>query len=147
MSMLKIGVLGAGHLGSIHLKLLQQIDSYDVVGFYDPDAEKAATAKKELGLKHYNSVEELINQVQVVDIVTPTLSHYDCAKMSLKSSKHVFIEKPITNTVQEAKELIDLSYEAKVKVQVGHVERFNPAFMAAAPFCSNPMFIRRVTTI
>lgn len=139
--MLKIGVLGAGHLGKIHIKLLQQIDDYELVGFYDADQEAAKAAAEEYQLKSFDTVEALIDAVDVVDIVTPTLSHFDCAVKAIRQSKHIFIEKPITNTVEEARKLIDLAHEANVKVQVGHVERFNPAFTATLPFIKHPMFI------
>ena len=139
--MLKIGVLGAGHLGKIHLKLIQQIGNFDLVGFYDPNHENANQAMNELNVKRFDSADELIDSVDVVDIVTPTLAHYECAVKALKKFKHIFIEKPITNTVQEAKELIELAKEANVKVQIGHVERFNPAFLSAKPYFDQPMFI------
>ena len=139
--MLKIGVLGAGHLGKIHLKLLNEIEHYQLVGFYDPDEAKRKEVQETMGLRPFSSIAALIDEVDVVDIVTPTLSHYECAVQSMKKSKHIFIEKPITKTVEEAKELIKLSEEANVKVQVGHVERFNPAFMAARPYLNHPMFI------
>jgi predicted dehydrogenase len=139
--MLKIGVLGAGHLGKIHLKLLKEISSFEVVGFYDPDPTAAKEAEEIFGVQNFNSVEELIDNVDLVDVVTPTLSHFECASKAIKKSKHVFIEKPITNTLKEAKALISLSSEAKVKVQVGHVERFNPAFLAAKSYFTQPMFI------
>lgn len=139
--MLKAGVLGAGHLGKIHIKLLHQSEKYQLVGFYDPHREAAQALAAEYGVIAFESVAELIDAVDVVDIVTPTLSHYDCAVQAFRKSKHVFIEKPITNTVQEAQHLISLAQEAKVKAQVGHVERFNPAFIAAAPFVNRPMFI------
>ena len=139
--MLKIGVLGAGHLGKIHIKLLQQIDDYELVGFYDANQEAAKAAADEYQLNAFPTVEELIDAVDVVDIVTPTMSHFDCAVKAIRQSKHIFIEKPITNTVEEARKLIDLAHEANVKVQVGHVERFNPAFTATLPFIKHPMFI------
>jgi predicted dehydrogenase len=139
--MLKVGVLGAGHLGKIHIKLLKEIDAYQLVGFYDPDSKAASEAAQNLGVKKFDSMESLIEQVDVIDIVTPTLSHYDCASKALKNSCHVFIEKPITNTIEEAKSLLSLAQEASVKVQVGHVERFNPAFTAAREHLDNPMFI------
>ncbi len=139
--MLKIGVLGAGHLGKIHLKLIKEIPAYELVGFYDPDPKVAAETAELLGIRNFDSMEELIDLVDVVDIVTPTLSHYACASKALKNSKHVFIEKPITNTIEEAKSLMALSQEASVKVQVGHVERFNPAFTAGRAYLDNPMFI------
>ncbi|UTW60790.1 Gfo/Idh/MocA family oxidoreductase [bacterium SCSIO 12741] len=139
--MLKIGVLGAGHLGKIHLKLLKGIPDYELVGFFDPNLRNAIEASENFGVKRFDSIDELIDAVDVVDVVTPTLSHYDCAEKSIKKSRHVFIEKPLTNTLDEAKKLITLSEEANVKVQVGHVERFNPAFVAAEGYINNPMFI------
>ncbi len=139
--MLKIGVLGAGHLGKIHIRLAKEIPQFELVGFYDPNQEVAAEAAEKLGVRNFTDMDELINAVDVVDIVTPTLSHYDCARRALKSSKHVFIEKPITNTIEEAKSLMALAAEASVKVQVGHVERFNPAFTASREHIINPMFI------
>ena len=139
--MLKIGVLGAGHLGKIHIKLLKEIADYELVGFFDPDPIVAADAAEKLGVKQFSSMDALIDAVDVVDIVTPTLGHYECASKALKKSKHIFIEKPITNTIEEAKSLISLSQEANVQVQVGHVERFNPAFVAARDHFDNPMFI------
>jgi len=139
--MIKIGVLGAGHLGKIHLKCIQQIPEYELIGFYDPDDEKAETIASELGLPRFKDASSLIDAADVVDIVTPTISHFDCAVEAIKKSKHVFIEKPIATTPQEALKLIDLSSEADVKVQVGHVERFNPAFTAAVNEIDNPMFI------
>ena len=139
--MLKIGVLGAGHLGKIHIKCIKQIESYNPVGFYDPDKSIAVQVENEFEIKRFQSIDELIDMVDVVDIVTPTISHFDCALKSLKKSKHVFIEKPVVTTPDEAKQLIELTKEANVKVQVGHVERFNPAFIAALPFFTQPLFI------
>ncbi|OCB78600.1 Gfo/Idh/MocA family protein [Flavobacterium crassostreae] len=139
--MLKIGVLGAGHLGKIHLRLLQQSQKYELVGFYDPNQENADKISKEFGYKHFSTIASLIHAVDVIDIVTPTLSHYKCAKVAIKSGKHVFIEKPISNTVEEAQEIIALAKEYNVKGQVGHVERFNPAFIATKGMVESPMFI------
>lgn len=139
--MLKIGVLGAGHLGKIHIKCIQQINDYELCGFYDPDNENAAKVEEEYGIKRFESITALIEAVEVVDIVTPTISHFDCASEALKNTRHVFIEKPVVTTLDEARKLIALSEEANIKVQVGHVERFNPAFMAAIPYFEQPMFI------
>jgi len=139
--MLKIGVLGAGHLGKIHLKCIKEIGAYDLIGFYDPNKENASIVEKEYDVKYFSDPDELIANVDVVDIVTPTISHFDCASKALKMTKHVFIEKPVVTTPQEAKELIKLTNEANVKVQVGHVERFNPAFIEAQKYISQPMFI------
>ena len=139
--MLKAGVLGAGHLGKIHLRLLNQSDKYELVGFYDANEENAKKIEAEFGYKYFNSIDALIEAVDVVDIVTPTLSHYDCAKQAIAKGKHIFIEKPITNTVEEAEEIRALVASQKVKGQVGHVERFNPAFIAVKDMLDQPMFI------
>lgn len=139
--MLKVGVLGAGHLGKIHLRLLNQSTKYELVGFYDPNQDNAQQVATEFGYRYFSTIEALIEAVDVVDIVTPTLSHFDCAKAAIQAGKHVFLEKPITNTVAEAEELIALTKTYGVKGQVGHVERFNPAFQAVSSMIVNPMFI------
>ncbi len=139
--MLKAGVLGAGHLGKIHLRLLQQSENYELIGFYDANEEYAKKIVEEFGYTYFNSIDALIDAVDMVDIVTPTLSHYDCALKAIQKGKHVFIEKPITNTVEEAETLRALVAEHNVKGQVGHVERFNPAFLAVKDTLENPMFI------
>jgi len=140
--MLKIGVLGAGHLGKIHIKCLQELsDLFQIVGFYDIDKEKSKEVEEHYKIKSYESAEELMDKVDVVDIVTPTVTHFEIASKAIRKFKHVFIEKPVVTTLQEAEELIDLSKEAGVKIQVGHVERFNPAFLAASSFIKRPVFI------
>ncbi|APG64843.1 oxidoreductase [Tenacibaculum todarodis] len=139
--MLKAGVLGAGHLGKIHLRLLNQSEKYELVGFYDPFTENAEKVAKEFGYKLFSSVEDLIDAVDIVDIVTPTLSHFDCAKQAIEKGKHIFIEKPITNTLQEAEAIRTLASQKHIRGQVGHVERFNPAFIAAKDKIETPMFI------
>ena len=136
--MLKIGVLGAGHLGKIHINLLKEISAFELVGFYDPDQSKADQIKD---VKYFSSMDELMDLCDVIDIVTPTVNHYECAVKALRNSKHIFIEKPLANTIQEAKDMMGLAEEANVKVQVGHVERFNPAFIAAQGFIKQPLFI------
>lgn len=139
--MLKIGVIGAGHLGKIHIKCIQQISAYELVGCYDVDEKSIASAQGQFQVPFYATMEELIDAVDVVDIVTPTLAHFDCAKKAIQKGKHVFIEKPVTNTVAEAETLLELAKKHNVKVQVGHVERFNPAYVAALPQLGQPMFI------
>jgi predicted dehydrogenase len=139
--MLKVGVLGAGHLGKIHLRLLNQSDKYELVGFFDPNSDNAAKVAAEFGYRRFDTISNLIAAVDVVDIVTPTLSHFDCAKEAITAGKHIFIEKPISNTVEEAEEIIALAQKHGVKGQVGHVERFNPAFSATKANINNPMFI------
>ncbi|MBG7613372.1 Gfo/Idh/MocA family oxidoreductase [Polaribacter sp. BAL334] len=139
--MLKVGVLGAGHLGKIHLRLLQQSDKYELVGFYDPSPENTEKVIAEFGYTSFNSVDDLIDAVEVVDIVTPTLSHFDCAKKAIEKGCHIFVEKPIAKTVIEAEAIKTLASQYHVLGQVGHVERFNPAFLAAKDLINNPMFI------
>jgi predicted dehydrogenase len=139
--MLKIGVLGAGYLGKIHLRCIKNISDYELVGFYDPSEENAKAVEEEFGIKSFETPEDLISEVDVVDIVSPTISHFDNAYKAIRQFKHVFIEKPIVATPEEARKLINIAAEAKVKVQVGHVERFNPAFIAAEPHIEQPMFI------
>ncbi|MCJ7466266.1 MAG: Gfo/Idh/MocA family oxidoreductase [Maribacter sp.] len=139
--MLKVGVLGAGHLGKIHLRLLNESKKYHLVGFFDPDEIIGKKVAAEYGYTYYQNMNTLIDSVDVVDIVTPTLSHFDCAKKAIEKGKHVFLEKPITTTSAEAEELIALEKKYKIKGQVGHVERFNPAFIAVKDSIKNPMFI------
>ena len=139
--MLKIGVLGAGHLGKIHLKILAASKNYELIGFYDPDKKNAAAVVKEFGYTYFDSIEKLIGAVEVVNIVTPTLSHFDCAKKAIAKGKHLFIEKPIGNNSKEATEIQKLVKAANLKGQVGHIERFNPAFVACKKFINEPMFI------
>jgi predicted dehydrogenase len=139
--MLKVGVLGAGHLGKIHLRLLNQSEKYELVGFFDPFEENANKVAAEFGYKKFDSIESLIAAVDVVDIVTPTIQHFECAKMVIEAGKHIFIEKPIATTVTEAEEIVALANKYNVKGQVGHVERFNPAFTAVKDMIDKPMFI------
>ena len=140
--MLKIGVIGAGHLGKIHLNIIQKLSQqFELVGFYEPDKDIAKAVTKKFRVKAYKFVDDLIGDADVVNIVSPTISHHEHAIKAIKSKTHVFIEKPITQIFQEAEELLKLAHEAKVKVQVGHVERFNPAFVKANDYIKNPLFI------
>lgn len=138
---LKVGVLGAGHLGKIHLRLLKQSEKYELMGFYDSDQENAKKVSQEFGYQIFDSIEELVSVCDVVDVVTPTLNHFDCAEKIISKGKHIFIEKPIANTIEEAEKIITLAKKYNVKGQVGHVERFNPAFLAVRETITNPMFI------
>ncbi len=128
--MLKVGVFGAGHLGKIHIQQWQHIQEVKLVGFYDPDDTQAAIAAEKYNVQRFTDVDSLIAAVDAVDIVSPTISHYNIAKSSLLSGKHVFIEKPLSHTIEEGMELVTLVKEANVKCQVGHVERYNPAFLS-----------------
>ncbi len=140
--MLKIGVIGVGHLGKIHVRLLKELNTiFDLVGFYDSNEQTAKQISEEYGITYFQSPKDLLNSVDCVDVVTPTLAHFDHVSEAIKLRKHVFVEKPLAETMDEAKKLVALCHEADVKVQVGHVERFNPAFQAAIPYFNAPMFI------
>jgi predicted dehydrogenase len=144
--MLKIGVIGAGHLGKIHLSLLKGISDFKLIGFYDSDAVVSGKVKNEFGVEAFEDADELIRQCDVLNIVTPTLFHFDYACRAIKAGKHIFIEKPVTLNSAESKKLAQLAREAGITAQAGYVERFNPAFLAAEPFVTRPVFIdcRRV---
>ena len=139
--MLKTGVLGAGHLGKIHINILNEANFTELTGFYDTNPEIRKEVSSLTGIKAFDNMEELIESCDIIDVVTPTLSHYECAKKALQATKHVFIEKPVTQTIEESKSLIKLAGEAGTKVQVGHVERFNPAFKKALKHLETPLFI------
>jgi predicted dehydrogenase len=139
--MLKIGVFGTGHLGKFHLNNWKEIQDVEIVGFYDPNDAIAEEVALKYGLKRYLNPDELIALCDAVDVVTPTQHHFSICEKAIKKGKHVFVEKPMAHTMDEAKELVKLVQESKIKFQVGHVERFNPAFLAAKDLDLNPMFI------
>ena len=139
--MLKIGVFGVGHLGKFHLNNWKEISNVDLVGFFDPNEEAAKEVMEKYGLKRYTDPLELMQAVDAVDIVAPTTYHFDLCKMAIRNGKHVFVEKPLANTMDEAREIIKLTRESNIKFQVGHVERFNPAFISISQLELNPMFI------
>ncbi|GGZ62210.1 Gfo/Idh/MocA family protein [Mesonia mobilis] len=139
--MLKVGVLGAGHLGKIHLRLLNQSEKYELVGFYDANEKYAEEVAEEFNYKNFKTIDALLQEVDVIDIVTPTLSHYNTAIKAVEAGKHFFVEKPITNTIEEAEQITKMAKAKGVKGQVGHVERFNPAFQAVNDKIDHPMFI------
>jgi predicted dehydrogenase len=139
--MLKIGVFGVGHLGKFHLNNWKEIKDVEVVGFYDPSDDAAQDVTEKYQIPRFLDAERLIDAVDVIDVIAPTTYHYNLAKMAIRKGKHVFLEKPMANTMQEAQELVNLVTESRIKLQVGHVERFNPAFIAVRDMELNPMFI------
>jgi predicted dehydrogenase len=138
---IKVGVFGVGHLGKFHLNNWREIKEVMVVGFFDPDDAQAAFAEKEYGIVRYNDAEKLIDDCDAIDIVAPTNLHFEIVEKALRKSKHVFVEKPLAATMDEARQIVKLAKEARVKVQVGHVERFNPAYLAALEYAKQPMFV------
>ncbi|KFF12526.1 oxidoreductase [Chryseobacterium soli] len=139
--MLKAGLVGAGHLGKIHLRLLNQSDKYEFVGFHDKDVENGKKIEAEFGYKYFENFDDLLDQIEMLDIVTPTLYHYDYALKAIAKGLHFFIEKPVTHTLEQAEEILYKCRENGIKAQVGHVERYNPAFMATKEYIKDPMFI------
>ena len=139
--MLKIGLFGVGHLGKFHIKSWKEIDQIEIVGFYDPHDKNAEEVTQSFGLKRYTDMHQLIEDADAIDVITPTQFHFEVCEAALRKTKHVFVEKPLANNMQEASALLKLTKEAKVKFQVGHVERFNPAFLALNKESLHPMFI------
>jgi len=139
--MLKVGLLGVGHLGKIHLKLLYQSENYELIGFYDPHYKEPDELETTFNCRCFDTYDKLLSEVDVIDVVTPTLTHYEMTKKAIELGKHVFIEKPITENLNEAKTLSELIKKHNVKGQVGHVERFNPAFQAVKNEIDQPKFI------
>ncbi len=139
--MLKVGVFGVGHLGKFHLNNWKEIEGIKLVGFFDPNNDNAREVTEKYGLKRYMDEEKLMDACDIIDVITPTNQHFDICMQAIRKGKHVFVEKPITNTIQEGRDLMNMVREANVKVQVGHVERFNPAYLAIKDMNLNPMFI------
>lgn len=140
-SMLKAGLVGAGHLGKIHLRLLNQSEKYQLVGFHDADAENGRKIEAEFGYRYFERFEDLLQEIDMLDIVTPTVYHYDYAMKAIENRKHFFIEKPVTQTLKQAEEILYKCREFGIKAQVGHVERYNPAFIGSREYIHDPMFI------
>ena len=139
--MLKIGVFGVGHLGKFHLNNWKEIAGAELVGFYDPHDETAKEVSEKYQLPRFLDADALMDACDAIDIVAPTNFHFEWCEKAIKKGKHVFVEKPLANTMDEARQLVKLTKESDIKFQVGHVERFNPAFLAIKDMPLNPMFI------
>lgn len=136
----KIGLFGVGHLGKFHLNCILMCENLELVGFYEPN-DKNAELALEKGVKRFTDIDCLLAEIEAADVVTPTFAHFELAEKALRAGKHVFIEKPLTETVEQAEILLELAKEKQLKVQVGHVERFNPAMLAIRDVPLNPLFI------
>lgn len=139
--MLKVGVFGVGHLGKFHLNNWKEIEGVKLVGFFDPNNENANQVTEQYGLKRYMDEEKLMDACDIIDVITPTDHHFNICMQAVRKGKHVFVEKPLAHTIQEGRDLVNMVREANIKMQVGHVERFNPAFLALKDMTLNPMFI------
>lgn len=139
--MLKIGIFGAGHLGKFHINNWQKIAQAEITGFYDPDDAIAAAVEQQFGIKRFSDPDILLDACDAADIVAPTNHHFDLCEAAIRKSRHVFVEKPLADTMEQAHKIVQLAREANVKIQVGHVERFNPAYLALKDRALNPMFI------
>ena len=130
-----------GHLGKFHLNNWLEIEGVKLVGFFDPNNDNAKEVTEKYGLKRYMDEEKLMNACDIIDVITPTNQHFDVCMQAVRKGKHVFVEKPLTHTIQEGRDLVNMVREANVKMQVGHVERFNPAYLSVKDLNLNPMFI------
>ncbi|HMZ45707.1 MAG TPA: Gfo/Idh/MocA family oxidoreductase [Chitinophagaceae bacterium] len=139
--MLKVGVFGVGHLGKFHLNNWKEIEGIKIVGFFDPNNDAAKEVTATYGIKRFLDEDKLIDACDIIDIVVPTDWHFEVCSKAVRKGKHVFVEKPLCNTIPEAKALVEMVREANIKMQVGHVERFNPAYLALKDLSLNPMFI------
>ncbi len=139
--MLKVGVFGVGHLGKFHLNNWKEIEGVKLVGFFDPNNENAKAVTEQYGLKRYMDEDKLMDACDVIDVIAPTDHHFQICMQAIRKGKHVFVEKPLTHTIQEGRDIVSMVREANIKMQVGHVERFNPAYLAIKDMNLNPMFI------
>ncbi len=141
MSRLRVGVIGVGHLGNLHAKMYAQIETSELVGVYDVNAERAQSVAAEHGTRTYASVEALLHDVDAVNIATVTSTHHDVALQAIDQGKHLFIEKPITATIEQGRTIVQRAEAKGLRLQVGHIERFNPAILALEPYRIKPLFI------
>jgi predicted dehydrogenase len=138
---MKIGLIGCGHLGKIHAKCIKEVENLDLVGVFDISQEAAKETAEQFSTVAYTDLQALIEQCEVLDVVSATVTHFELAKKAITAGKHCFIEKPLTATIEEAEQLIELAQKHNVIVQVGHVERYNPAFLATLPHLTKPSYI------
>lgn len=142
MEKLPIGVIGVGHLGKLHSKMFSEINNCNFIGVFDSNPEQAKLVADEFGVKYFNTIEELLSNVKAVSIAATTSAHYEVAKICFENNVHVFVEKPITATIEQGEELVKIAKERNLKFQVGHIERFNPGLLSLESYISDPMFIQ-----
>ena len=138
---IRIGVVGVGHLGNFHLKQLKVISNILITGIYDNDPIRAGEMSSTYNVRSFSSLKELLSESQAISVVTPTSTHYSIANQALSADCHLFIEKPITDNINHAKKLLNKADRLKKIIQVGHIERFNPAFNILKSMKLKPRFI------
>ena len=138
--MIKVGVIGAGHLGKIHLNILNNSD-FELVGFYDTDLFNSEKLSQEKGYSFFKELDLLIEKIDAAVIVSPTTTHFEIARKCINKGKHIFVEKPLTKDSNEARIIENLAREKGIVGQVGFVERYNEAYISCREFIKNPKFI------
>ena len=141
MNKIRTGVVGVGHLGKIHAGLYREIKSAELIGIFDIDKEKAKNVAEEMNITAFSDINQLFEKAEAVNIVTPTSTHYEIAKQALDHDCHLFIEKPIMTDESEAEEILQISKKKNKVIQIGHIERFNPAVLAISDVSIKPLFI------
>ncbi|MFB3056040.1 MAG: Gfo/Idh/MocA family protein, partial [Ignavibacteriaceae bacterium] len=139
---LNIGVVGTGHLGKLHTKMFKEIENCNLVGINDLNIEQAKVVGKEFDVNVFESIHDLLIKVEAVSIAATTSAHYDLAKICLDAGKPIFIEKPITATIPQAEEIVEMADSLNLNIQVGHIERFNPAPVSMEKYINDPKFIQ-----
>ncbi|MCZ6702164.1 MAG: Gfo/Idh/MocA family oxidoreductase [Ignavibacteria bacterium] len=142
MNKLDVGVVGTGHLGKLHIKMFRENENCSLIGINDSNTEQAKLAADKFSVNVFESLESLLKNVNAISITATTSAHYELAKECLQAGKHLFIEKPITATIQEAEEIVDLANSLNLNLQVGHIERFNPALVSMEKYINDPKFIQ-----
>jgi predicted dehydrogenase len=138
---LKLGIIGVGHMGQYHVNVAKQLSDATLTGIYDADPERVKVIAQKYGVPSFATPEELIKNVDAVVIAAPTFLHHTISKLALTAGKHVLVEKPIAESVEQAKELVELAIKNKLVLQVGHVERFNGAILELGKIVDTPMLI------
>ena len=138
---INVGVIGVGRLGSFHIEQYQTLDNVNIIGFFDTNSDQSNAIKNKYHITAFNDLEKLLNLCDAVSIATPTTTHFDIAQKAMQMNCHALIEKPITQNIEEATKLVNMSEEKKLIIQVGHIERFNPAFYSLKNQSINPLFI------
>jgi len=141
MSKLRVGVIGTGHMGTIHTRALSRLAEADLVGVYDSDREKAREIAGRYGTRAFGNIEDLLREAEAVVVATPTNTHLEVCLMALERGLHVLVEKPLAHDLASGEAIVAKANEKGLTLAVGYVERFNPGLLAASEYIENPMYI------